>query len=175
MADADTVHTYELTADGALIVTPPPAVEHQRITSLVNAWLLRNGAAPELVLTEVGVAVGSPVGRGGRAPDLVLLKPGREDTTGLHERWLDPADIQLIVEITSPTTRDQDHGAKVREYAAAGIAHYWIIDRDRKNRVASIVTRRRLVESGYVAASRSSYTLSQLLASRPVEHGIPIG
>ncbi|WP_425004142.1 Uma2 family endonuclease [Mycolicibacterium sp. S3B2] len=37
-------------------------------------------------------------------------------------------DVVLVVEIVSPGSRGTDHAMKLHEYAAAGIAHYWIVD-----------------------------------------------
>lgn len=36
----------------------------------------------------------------------------------------------LVVEVASPTTRDLDWDRKRRAYAQAGVAWYWILDRD---------------------------------------------
>lgn len=35
----------------------------------------------------------------------------------------------LVVEVASPTTRDLDWDRKLRAYAQAGVAWYWIVER----------------------------------------------
>ena len=62
-----------------------------------------------------------------RDPDIVVVpdrvfenRPARVAAT----------DVVLVVEIVSPGSRGTDHVMKLHEYAAAGIAHYWIVDPD---------------------------------------------
>lgn len=49
----------------------------------------------------------------------------------LDMKLLDPALVILAVEIAD-TTLDRDLGPKMREYAAAGIPEYWVIDTNKK-------------------------------------------
>lgn len=44
-----------------------------------------------------------------------------------ENRWLLPADVLLVVEV-SETTLDRDLGMKRRKYAGAGIPEYWVVD-----------------------------------------------
>lgn len=37
---------------------------------------------------------------------------------------------ELVVEISSPTTRRRDRTLKMARYAALGIPHYWLVDPD---------------------------------------------
>ena len=58
-------------------------------------------------------------------PDLVVVaEPGQISARGIEGAPL------LVVEILSPSTRNQDRTVKARRYAALGIRHYWIIDPD---------------------------------------------
>src|SRR5258705_11134777 len=45
---------------------------------------------------------------------------------------LSPTDVLLVVELLSPGTRRRDFNLKRREYAAAGIPDYWIVDGKRR-------------------------------------------
>jgi Uma2 family endonuclease len=45
-------------------------------------------------------------------------------------RILQPAEVELAVEVAE-TTLSRDMGMKRMKYAAAGIAHYWVIDGER--------------------------------------------
>jgi Uma2 family endonuclease len=61
----------------------------------------------------------------GREPDLVFVRNQR--LAIVQPTYLDgPAD--LVVEIVSPESGKRDRGDKFREYEAAGIAEYWLID-----------------------------------------------
>ena len=61
-----------------------------------------------------------------RLPDVVYL--GKENDSARHNRVWDGAD--LVMEIVSDDDKDRqrDYQAKSAEYAAAGIAEYWIVD-----------------------------------------------
>lgn len=45
-------------------------------------------------------------------------------------RWLKPAEILLVIEV-SQTRMARDLGLKRLRYAAASIAHYWVVDAER--------------------------------------------
>ncbi|MBP2320814.1 Uma2 family endonuclease [Kibdelosporangium banguiense] len=42
--------------------------------------------------------------------------------------WFAPADVLLAVEVVSPESAHRDTTVKLRKYAEAGIAHYWIVE-----------------------------------------------
>jgi len=57
-------------------------------------------------------------------PDLVVVRGARRDYLARHPK---PADVALVVEV-SDTTLDRDRGIKLRSYARAGLAVYWIVN-----------------------------------------------
>jgi Uma2 family endonuclease len=57
-----------------------------------------------------------------RGIDIAIVHEGAARDRAVHG-----TDILLAVEIAS-TPQDRDLGAKAREYATAGIAHYWVVD-----------------------------------------------
>ncbi|MFI6293946.1 Uma2 family endonuclease [Nonomuraea sp. NPDC050790] len=69
--------------------------------------------------------------RNSRIPDLVILDgaAAREarDTNALT---VTGDDVLLAVEVVSAEDAARDHVEKVRDYARAGIGHYWIVDLD---------------------------------------------
>ena len=85
--------------------------------------MLRAAAPADLAVytSALGVNLGASV----PIPDLVAFRR----RTGRRPA-VDPADILLIAEVVSPGRARVDHEYKRRAYAAAGIASYWIIDRD---------------------------------------------
>lgn len=61
-------------------------------------------------------------------PDLCFWR--RETADGFTpEQWRFPAP-DLVVEVLSESTADRDRGVKLEDYAAHGVAEYWIVDPD---------------------------------------------
>jgi Uma2 family endonuclease len=150
MAEADEHHRYEL-IDGVVRIVAPPSVRHQQIVSRIMSWLMRFAAAPDLVLTAAGLAVEGRTG--GVQPDVMLLRR-LTDTTG--SPYLDPTEVELVVEVLSPSNRNADLVEKRRVYAEAGIRHYWIVD-PADPVGESTVTRLRLGTRGLYAAPDGSH------------------
>ena len=116
----DDGHRYEL-LDGTLIVTPVPSPLHQRAV-LNLALLLRDattGSDLETLVAPLDVVLADDTVV---EPDVLVAR--RADLT---DRNL-PAAPVLAVEVISPSTARFDRLLKYSRYAAAGIAHYWIID-----------------------------------------------
>jgi Uma2 family endonuclease len=173
MAEADRVHRYELTPDGALIVTPPPVPDHNRVVAALTIWLGSHGFSADRLLAGSGVLVGS--GTGGRIPDLMVVDD--DDVQGADGGvWIDPEHVLLVVEVTSPSTVADDRSRKVMEYAAAGIPHYWIVEVDRADWRRSAVRQLSCVDRfdprGYRQARPDPISMAALLATTPAQHGL---
>lgn len=123
LALPDDGNRHEL-ADGNLIVSPPPAYAHT-ITQVRLTRLLMAAAPPELFVN--GAGPGVRIGDSFFVPDLVVVRADAEQRTDI---LLDPADVVLVVEVLSPGTRGRDLVLKRSRYAANGIPHYWILDRE---------------------------------------------
>jgi len=117
---------YELVR-GALLVTPSPSPQHQRVSKrlsrMLEDYFEARGlgevfpAPTDVILTDGDVFV----------PDLLVVG----DPSHVSDRGIEEPPI-LVVEILSPSTRQQDRGIKSRRYAELGVAHYWIVDPDSK-------------------------------------------
>jgi Uma2 family endonuclease len=117
---------YEL-LDGALFVTPSPRPLHQRVSKRLQrqleAYFEDTGmgevfnAPVDVILTMHDVVV----------PDLVVVTTPPQIT----DRAIEGAPA-LIVEILSPSTSARDRTLKAERYATLGVAHYWIVDPQRK-------------------------------------------
>lgn len=59
-------------------------------------------------------------------PDVLFLR--KENYHLRHNRVWDGADLVMEVVSDAPSDRQRDYEQKLRDYAAAGIAEYWIID-----------------------------------------------
>jgi Uma2 family endonuclease len=129
--DDGTDTQYEL-VNGELVVIPLWRDDYQRIGSLLFAYFLQQGI-PSYRLrigTEIVVS-GSRATT--RLPDLMMLS--FELATALEGAsrstvTIDLPPPQLVVEVVSPgkENADRDYRYKRSEYAARGIAEYWIVD-----------------------------------------------
>ena len=103
-----------------LCVVDQPSRTHSRVQAhLVD--LLRDACpATHEVLTGWGWHVGPELGF---EPDIIVT-----DRTAPDDDVLRHPSPLLVVEISSPSTRDIDFGKKRRTYATGGAGWYWIVD-----------------------------------------------
>lgn len=153
-------HRYELSSGGVVSIMPPPDSEHAAIASRLMFWLAVAGWPADQVLQAVGIRIPGPNGDGGRIPDLTLWS--KSQPRGV---WLALTDLLAVIEIVSPGSEAMDEMVKRREYAQAGIARYWLVDRD----AAQSVTLHHLGASGeYDVVTK--LPLAWLLKTEPSDH-----
>lgn len=116
------VQRYEL-LDGTLLVNPPPAVAHQRLSGQLFSALSAAETPEFLVVEAVGV----------RLPNNTVFIPDvlvatRDIALPNESGILDPADVALVVEIVSPGSRTTDRVTKPAVYARAGIPSFWRVE-----------------------------------------------
>ncbi|MEU5849971.1 Uma2 family endonuclease [Saccharopolyspora shandongensis] len=110
--------------DGAIVVTPAPRRSHQRIVRRL-AEELAFAAGPELTVDfDVDLRL-RDVPLLNRRPDIVVYDSALPD-----EAVLRPQHCLLVVEVMSPGSVTADQTDKPAEYAAAGIEHFWRIERE---------------------------------------------
>ena len=125
--DDGTDAMYEL-EDGELILMAAESEINRRIASFLFAcFLQQNVPAYRLSMKTEIVTTGSRV----RVPDLVVFSEelaiameGAKRSTVMSEM---PSPL-LVVEVVSPNQSSRDYRYKRSEYAARGIAEYWIVD-----------------------------------------------
>ena len=111
--------------DGFIKVLPIPTLLHQWIVRFLfrrlDAYVNERGLG-EVLLAPLPVRLTATKYR---EPDLVFLRPERIKNWKGH-----PAGADLVVEVVSEGQENwqRDHVEKRAEYAAAGIAEYWIVD-----------------------------------------------
>jgi Uma2 family endonuclease len=120
---------YEL-EDGELVPMPAESDLNQRIASYLFALFLK------LAIPSYRLRIGIEVAASGtrvsvRVPDLVILS--EEGATALEGATrsivlMDMPPPLLVVEVVSPNQEKRDYRYKRSEYAARGIAEYWIVD-----------------------------------------------
>lgn len=127
------LHTNRLVEfdDGTLEFLPMPTWSHQRVVLLLYrllfAFLEAADAGGEIAVAPFRLRVAN---RKYREPDLVFVS--REHMSWTGEAYWTGAD--LVVEVVSPgnENRDRDFVSKRADYAACGVAEYWIIDPDQQ-------------------------------------------
>jgi len=121
---ADDGRQYEL-YDGALSLVPAPIPRHQVVVDNLSAVLRGYAAAHgglsftsplDIVLGDYDVV----------QPDVVFFVASRRHLVDLDSAIRYRPD--LVIEVLSPSTRDNDRGRKLRVYARAGVPEYWIAD-----------------------------------------------
>jgi Uma2 family endonuclease len=128
--DDGTDTRYEL-EDGVLTQMPPESPKNLSIARKLLLELIKHIAA-ELVVWGTEIEVPSSKAKV-RIPDLIVHSPeSLAVLTGATRSTitLDMPSPSLVMEIVSPgiINRNRDYRYKHTEYAARGIAEYWIID-----------------------------------------------
>jgi Uma2 family endonuclease len=113
---------YEL-LDGVLLVTPAPALIHQRVANRLQFRLTAGVEVPGLAhVVGPGVLISPPGTQ--LQPDLLVypavFPPGAE--------WLDITQHWLAVEILSRSSRVYDREFKRDAYFALGVQQVWLVD-----------------------------------------------
>lgn len=132
----DDGNRYEL-LDGSVLVTPAPRPRHQQ--ALVHLAVLFHGLDVIVLPAPVDVVFGIDTVL---QPDLCVWRVPfdveRVDTVPIPD---------LVVEVSSASTRRRDLTMKRPRYAAEGIAEFWFVDLDNRR-----ILVHRLVDGSYVVA-----------------------
>ena len=127
--DDGTDTLYEL-ENGELIPVSSESDINQRIAMFLVAYFLMHGIPSYRIRMKAEVAVNS--GQVGvRVPDLVLYSEELAIAMAGASRslvFMDMPPPLLVVEVVSPNQASRDYRYKRSEYAARGIAEYWIVD-----------------------------------------------
>jgi Uma2 family endonuclease len=93
-----------------------------RLVTSLNNWISSRGGL--VAGSEAKFAVGA---RRGRKPDITVYLPGSQHPPA---RGLIRVPPDIAIEIVSPTPRDgrRDRVEKTADYAAFGVAWYWLLD-----------------------------------------------
>lgn len=155
--------------DGNLLVTAAPSTRHQRVVLAIARALLdyqdEQGGQTYPAPTDVYFAEDTVV-----EPDVVFI-------TADHAERVEEAFIRgtpdLVVEVSSPSTRRTDLVRKRRLYEREAVAEYWFVDLDADHIEVNVLT-----HDGYASAGpleRDQILVSTALAgfSAPVSHLLP--
>lgn len=132
--------------DGALVVSPFPAVAHQRLVRNLARALEMAAPAGFEVFDGLNVRVGRDRIM---IPDIVVL-----DEPGLDAVIIEPGPVALVVEVTSPSNAWVDRQVKPEAYARAGIPYFLRVDLDRTG-AGLDATSYSLTPEGFIISARA--------------------
>ncbi|MEU3353372.1 Uma2 family endonuclease [Streptomyces sp. NPDC037389] len=111
--------------DGSLVFMSPQIKFHLRTMRLLENTLLDQAPDELDVLRDFSVRLNN---RNRPEPD-VLVVPLDVDT-GPKETRVRPEDVILAIEVVSEDSVERDREVKPRKYAAAGIPHFWLVEKN---------------------------------------------
>jgi Uma2 family endonuclease len=127
--DDGTDRFYEL-VNGELVEMPPESELNRRIAMFLVAYFLQRGIPSQRLTLKTEIVI-SGARATTRFPDVMILSEELEAALVGASRstvMLDMPPPLLVVEIVSPKQENRDYRYKRSEYAARGIAEYWIVD-----------------------------------------------
>jgi Uma2 family endonuclease len=145
----DTGVRYEL-VDGSLLVSPHPFAPHSMTIHRLRKVLERQSPVGIEVINDIGLHIDAE--RTYFVPDLVVAATTAADSA---QRYLQPADLWLVVEVLSKDDSGTDLVTKRHYYAHAAIPRYWIVDRQTGTLTVLALDGKRYVEEVVVQAGES--------------------
>ncbi|MBO1418573.1 Uma2 family endonuclease [Streptomyces sp. FH025] len=119
---------------GEFMVTPYPSFGHAATSSDIQEAVFRAEFTKSCFRWRAVQAVGLDLAKigDGYVPDIVVMASEVESAimSEAKDRYLRPADISLVAEVTAPFSAHNDRCAKRRGYARAGVPYYLLVDRD---------------------------------------------
>ncbi|MFE5207557.1 Uma2 family endonuclease [Streptomyces sp. NPDC056600] len=111
--------------DGSLVFVSPQRRFHGNVVDLLVQGL-RSTLPEELrVSREMTIVLDR---RNGPEPDVSVIRATA--ITGPDQTHYEAADVLLAVEVVSPDSESRDRTTKPQKYAAAGIPHFWRVERN---------------------------------------------
>jgi Uma2 family endonuclease len=149
MALGETGHGRSELQEGSLVMSPSPTAFHM----LAIAELLHQlkpqlpdhlVAIPDVDIDLALVPRSEP--GSSRRPDLIIIDRAALQRIADEGGLVRAKEVSVVAEIVSAGSRRMDNIVKRREYADAGIEHYWIVDLEKP---ATLVECRRTERFGY--------------------------
>jgi len=110
--------------DGALVfMMSPQRYWHAIVITVLTNTLASQAPAGVYVVPEMTVRLDD---RNRPEPDILATTAPID----FNRTWFAPGDVLLAIEVVSPESEHRDRTVKLRKYAEAGIAHFWIIEEE---------------------------------------------
>jgi Uma2 family endonuclease len=112
--------------EGEIVVTPRPSIDHQELAGhILHLLRCRVGEAGRILPEKEMVVRVDDDHANVRCPDLMYVRESRRDI--VSGRAVEQG-ADLVIEILSERTEETDRLTKRREYEAAGVMEYWVVD-----------------------------------------------
>ncbi|GGO88772.1 Uma2 family endonuclease [Wenjunlia tyrosinilytica] len=111
--------------DGSLVFVSPRKSFHTLAMFLLESRLRTQVPETLRVRREMSVTLGK---RNRPEPDVSVVRAEAVSEAADETGYL-AEDVVLVVEVVSPESEERDRDAKPRKYAAAGIQHYWRVEK----------------------------------------------
>ena len=129
--------------DGVVLRTQKPTYEHKRFVLHLSLPIVTHTSERRLGRVSGDVFVlFDPEGDRSSTPDLVFVANEHLDRIRDGKVWVAP---DLVVEVLSPSTEDEDRGPKFLAYQRAGVPRYWIV-----HPVTFLIEEYKLTPEGYL-------------------------
>lgn len=115
--------------NGEKIMHSPARESHNHVSSLIVGILGTYVRVHQLGVLRYEKAL-CGFSRNDYEPDIAWFGPGKTSSI-TPETTVYPVP-DFIIEILSPATERRDRGVKMQDYAAHGVAEYWIVDADKR-------------------------------------------
>ncbi|MBI3268865.1 MAG: Uma2 family endonuclease [Planctomycetes bacterium] len=139
-AEAAPGNLYEL-AEGVIVVVDIPGLPHGKVLYALElqlaAWELAHPGLVHYRASGDRCSLFPPGFQSERHPDLALYLTPAPDPVNPWENWIP----DLVVEVVSKGSEKRDYEDKRREYLAAGVREYWILDPQQRQRRVLILQR----------------------------------
>ncbi|MEX2551554.1 MAG: Uma2 family endonuclease [Actinomycetota bacterium] len=150
--------------DGELIVTPSPIVRHQRAVRIISfrleSYRQRHGGEVFFAPLDVFFADDNVV-----EPDVLFIRAAHAAQVG--ENYIKDAP-DLVVEVSSPSTRRLELVRKRELYERFGVPEYWYVDLEAERVEVYVLT------EGAYAAPQLKYSGEQLQSSELSSFQMPV-
>ncbi|WP_030609838.1 Uma2 family endonuclease [Streptomyces sclerotialus] len=110
--------------DGSLVFMSPQLKFHTRTMWLLEYALLSHMPEGLDVDREMTVKLDD---KNRPEPDILVYRADAD--TGVEQSWYKPEDVILVIEVVSEDSRERDREVKPGKYAAAGIPHFWRVEK----------------------------------------------
>ncbi|MGP4025179.1 Uma2 family endonuclease [Actinomadura sp. 3N407] len=120
--------------DGSLVFVSPQTMWHTQLLKLLENELDRQAPAQLRAVREMTVRLGE---RHAPEPDISVVSAEAFERGPSSTHFL-AGDVVLVIEAVSPDSIERDREIKPRRYLAAGIRHFWRVERDEDRSVVYV-------------------------------------